>query len=346
MRGSPAAPSRDQLLLDRGGFVGPVHEPERVGQRPLVFGQWIEARGSRQRRGRVERLVPGELDAPSRKQRRGVVGHVLQRRVGHALRVGQLAALQLVDREPRVGPGDGLAIARAGRLDRGVHHLDRAAEVALEPAQMRRTGVGLVEGLEVDHLLIGLRRLRHPPLLHQHVAEQAVVEHELTRRHQPPRNRLGLAEAVHLVEHVAAQQQRGGLLRRDRLEARGCLLRNLVVARGRSTDGPGRRSDIQAVRPRALPRAARAGPVAASRCRRHRRGRRQSQRDRRDRGSWDPFEGCSTARCGERQDQGDRDQASQLHAHLQSHMSYYGREARLDVRRYGNPNRLSFRRDR
>ena len=142
-----------------------------------------------------------------------------------------MTALQLVHREPRVGPGDGLAIARAGGLDRRVHHLDRAVEVALEPAQVRRAGVGLVERLEVDHLLIGLGRLRHAALLHQHVAEEAEVEHELTRRHQPPRDRLRLAEAVHLVQHVTAEQQRGRFVRRDRLETRGRLLGHLVEAR-------------------------------------------------------------------------------------------------------------------
>ena len=112
-----------------------------------------------------------------------------------------------------------------------MHHPDRTAEVALEPPQVRCAGVGLVERLEVDHFLIRLSRLRDTALLQQRIAEEAVVEHELTLRHQLPRDRLRLAEAVQLVQHVTAEQQGGRFLRSDRLEARGRLLRHLVVAR-------------------------------------------------------------------------------------------------------------------
>ena len=49
--------------------------------------------------------------------------------------------------------------------------------------------VRLVEGFEVDHLLIGPGRFRETALLHQGVAKQPVIEHELTRRDQPARDR-------------------------------------------------------------------------------------------------------------------------------------------------------------
>ena len=95
---------------------------------------------------------------------------------------------------------------------------------------MRRAGIGLVERLEVDHFLVGARRLRHAPLLHQRVAEEAEVEDELAHRHQAAGDRLRLAEAVHLVQHVTAEEPRGRFVRHDRLETRGGLLGHLVVA--------------------------------------------------------------------------------------------------------------------
>ena len=79
-------------------------------------------------------------------------------------------------------------------------------QVAPDPSKVRRAGIGLIERLEVDHLLIGLRRICHAPLLHQHVAEKAEVEDKLTQADKAPGDCLSFAKAMHLVEHVPTQQ--------------------------------------------------------------------------------------------------------------------------------------------
>ena len=111
-----------------------------------------------------------------------------------------------------------------------MHHLDRAVQIASEPAKVGGAGVGLVERLEIDHLLIGGRRLRDPSLFHQHVAKQAEVEDEFPRRDELPRDLLRLGETMHLVKHVPAKQERGWVVRLDRVETRGRLLGHLVEA--------------------------------------------------------------------------------------------------------------------
>ena len=106
-------------------------------------------------------LLLGELDAAARQQRRGVVGNVLQRRVGHSRRLrpaGRAAARTppVASRPRRRTHGSrGLAALTAACII-----CDRAVEVALEPSQVGRARVGLIERLEVDHLLIGHGRLR------------------------------------------------------------------------------------------------------------------------------------------------------------------------------------------
>ncbi len=100
--------------------------------------------------------------------------------------------------------------------------------------------VGLIERLEVDHLLIGNRGFVQPALLHQDIAEEPVVENELAQRHEAPGDDFGLAEAVQLMQHVSAQQERGGIARLDGLEARRRLfgkgVEPGVVRNSRSSD--------------------------------------------------------------------------------------------------------------
>ena len=64
----------------------------------------------------------------------------------------------------------------------------------------------------IDHLLIRLGSLCQTALLHQNVAQQAVIENELALDGQPARDLFRFAEAMELVQHMAAQQERGGIV--------------------------------------------------------------------------------------------------------------------------------------
>ena len=248
--------------------------------------------------------------------------------------VGQTTALELVHGEPRIGPGNRFGVARARGLDRRPHHVDRAVEVAPEPAQVRRAGIGLVERLEVDHLLIRLRRLRHAALLHQRVAEEPEVEHELAQRDQAARDRLRLAEAVHLVQDVPSEQQRRRLVRLHRLEARGRLFRHGVVARVVGHARP-RHEAIAEVFGRACGGATFAHVVLQLRDVAIAGGR---DRDDDLAGPIDvrgfrSGDGLAAGR-SQGQEQGDRRRRpGEPHTRLQSQRSYYGRGAQMDVRR-------------
>ena len=89
-------------------------------------------------------------------------------------------------------------------MHRRAHHLDRAAEIALQPAQVCGARIGLVERLEVDHLLICLCRFGDASLFQQHITEEAEVEDELPGAHQTTGKRLCLAESMQLMQHVTA----------------------------------------------------------------------------------------------------------------------------------------------
>ena len=56
VRGSLVVPPAQARRLDRGRLVDPVQQAERVGERPLVFGQRIEARRPLERDDRLRGL--------------------------------------------------------------------------------------------------------------------------------------------------------------------------------------------------------------------------------------------------------------------------------------------------
>ena len=74
---------------------------------------------------------------------------------------------------------------------------------------MSSTRIGLIEGLQIDHPLIGGGGLVEASLLHQRVAEQSVVEDDGAPGDEIAGDVLRLLELVQLVEDVAAQQQGG-----------------------------------------------------------------------------------------------------------------------------------------
>jgi hypothetical protein len=181
---------------------------QRVGENPLVLGQWIEGGGTGQRAQGLCTLPLREQDASLREQRGGVVTFALQRCSDGIERLGRPAGLQLVQSHACVGPRRRLGIAGAGRRHRLTHRLQGAIEIALHPAHVSGAGIGLIERLQIDHPLVGGGRLFEPSLFHQDVAEQTEVEHDRAPGDELTRDRLGLGESMQLVQHMAAQQQR------------------------------------------------------------------------------------------------------------------------------------------
>ena len=72
---------------------------------------------------------------------------------------------------------------------------------------MRSAGVGLIEGLQVEHLLVSRGGFRQPALLHERVAQQAVVEHDGSPRDERAGELFRFTESVELMKDVTAQQQ-------------------------------------------------------------------------------------------------------------------------------------------
>jgi hypothetical protein len=153
-------------------------------------------------------LVHREEDPAAHQQGGRVVRLARQRGVGRTRRVAEASALQLVPGEPRVGPCDRLGIARARRRNRPPYQLDRSVEIAFQPAEVGGPRIRLIERLEVDHPLIRLGSLRQTALLHQDVAQQAIVEHELAFDDQPARNLFRFVKPMELVQHMTPQQER------------------------------------------------------------------------------------------------------------------------------------------
>ena len=127
----------------------------------------------------------GQQRAPADEHRRGVILHVPQRRLRRPLHRRSPAALQLVVSRGAYRPMRPTRDRAGWPIDRVADQIDRAVEIALQPAQVRGPRVRLVERLEIDHLLVRVRRLADPALLHQHVAEKPVVEHSATDRDEP-----------------------------------------------------------------------------------------------------------------------------------------------------------------
>ena len=201
--------ARDELALDGRGVSRAARRPQRVGEDRLILGQRVEIRRVREHSQCLRSLPLCQEDATSGEKRRGIVGFEGQRRVCGAAGVGGAIRLQLVKRHARPGPRGRFRIARAGRFDGAAHGAERAVEVALHPARVSGARIGLIEGLQIDHPLIGGHGLGEPSLLHQRVAEQAVVEHDRPPGDELTRNLLRLLESVQLVQDVTAQQQRG-----------------------------------------------------------------------------------------------------------------------------------------
>ena len=95
---------------------------------------------------------------------------------------------------------------------------------------MRGAGVGLIEGLQVEHFLVGGGGFRQPALLHERVAQQPVVQHDGSSRDERAGELFRFAESMELMKYVTAQQQGCGLVRIPSFEARGRFLGERVVA--------------------------------------------------------------------------------------------------------------------
>ena len=75
-------------------------------------------------------------------------------------------------------------------------------------------GIRLIERLEIDHLLILLGSLCQTALLHQNVAQQSVIENKLALGGQPACDLFRFLKPMELVQHMTAQQERGGIVGR------------------------------------------------------------------------------------------------------------------------------------
>ena len=76
---------------------------------------------------------------------------------------------------------------------------------------MRGACVGLIEGLQVEHFLVGRGGFRQLPLLHECVAKQAIVQDERATGDQGAGDLLSLTKTVELMQNVSAQEKGVGL---------------------------------------------------------------------------------------------------------------------------------------
>ena len=96
---------------------------------------------------------------------------------------------------------------------------------------MRDSAVGLETRLEVDHFLVGFDRFCQPPLLHERVAQQRIIEGKFPPRHEMTRDFFRFAEAMERFVNMSAEQ--GGIraLWHPRFDRRRALFREFVKAR-------------------------------------------------------------------------------------------------------------------
>ena len=94
---------------------------------------------------------------------------------------------------------------------------------------MRRARIRVEIRLEIDHLLVRVASLLDASLFEQHVAQQPVIEEQPALRDDLSCQHLCFAEAVELMQDVAAHQERLRVARVLRLDTQCGLFRHHVV---------------------------------------------------------------------------------------------------------------------
>jgi hypothetical protein len=108
-----------------------------------------------------------------------------------------------------VAPGHPLRVLRARRRRGHAHGLDRARDVAVQPAQVGDARVGGGVGPQVDHPLRGLDRRGVLAQLDERVGQRAVdVVVPRVERLRAPRDFEPLLEAVEGEQELGAQLER------------------------------------------------------------------------------------------------------------------------------------------
>jgi hypothetical protein len=110
------------------------------------------------------------------------VGLDRQGRVDCTHRLVNIAALQLITGQACIRPGKRFGSSGTGRVNCLVYQINRAVQIARQPAKVCGARIRLVERFEIDHPLVRIGGFGETSLLHQHVAEQAVIQDELPLR--------------------------------------------------------------------------------------------------------------------------------------------------------------------
>jgi len=202
-----------QALFDSNGLRLAACRAQGVSERPLVIGQRVFIRRALEDDDRLPRVARGQEHAPPQQERGRVIRTRLERGVaGPRGQIGD-AGLELPRGQAAACPGARLGVQRRTRPDGALHHLDRAIEIAREPAQMGRPRKRLQIRPQVDRLLAGRDRLIEIALLHERVAEQEVIKRRPAPGDEFARQRLCFRKAMQVREHMPAQQQPLGATR-------------------------------------------------------------------------------------------------------------------------------------
>ena len=84
--------------------------------------------------------------------------------------------------------------------------LERASQIAFQPADVRDPAVGFRSGFQVHHALKSLDRLCQPTLFHQRVTEERKIRRRAAFGYKTTRHRFCFAEAVQVMHHMTTKQ--------------------------------------------------------------------------------------------------------------------------------------------
>ena len=121
-----------------------------------------------------------------------------------------MACLPFVGRAAGLNPGGSFGFNVTGSLSGHAGELERASQIAPQPAHVRNPGVRRRVRPEIHHALISLDSFSQFALFHENIAEQPKVNRQAALGDQGTGQWLGLAKPMQALSDMSSQEHRRG----------------------------------------------------------------------------------------------------------------------------------------